>query len=374
MQSKPSKVLFLLPYPLGLAPSQRFRVEMLLPLLDGEGIAYTLRPFLSSKTWDVLYKGGSIFSKVLGIIKGYFRRLCTVLIEAPDYEVIFIHREAAPMGPPVFEWYLAKVLKKKIIYDFDDAIWIPNTSAENKLVTIFKASGKIRLICQWSEVISAGNDYLCKFAADNNTARVVKMPTVVDTLSRYRSAKKQSSGGVNIGWTGSHSTLKYLDRIVPVLKELRKTTPFDFLVIADKKPALDINDWTFIPWSAASEIEDLQKIDIGLMPLEQDEWAEGKCGFKLIQYLALGIPAIASPVGVNKQIIEENVNGFLCADDTRWLNALKTLISDTELRQRFGEAGRKKIVEEYSIEGNKEKFLSLFQSGLPLVSRSQPVS
>lgn len=363
------KVLFLLPYPLGRAPSQRFRVEMLLPLLDGQNIVYSLRPFISPHTWNVLYKGGSVFSKIAGIVEGYVNRLYTVLLEAPKYDCIFIHREAAPMGPPVFEWYLAKILKKRIIYDFDDAIWIPNTSAENKLITLFKATGKVRLICKWSAVISAGNDYLCKFAANHSAARVVKMPTVVDTVKRYTKAKQHSSERVTIGWTGSHSTLKYLDRIVPVLAELRKTIEFKLIIIADKKPELDLNNWSFIPWNAETEIEDLQKIDIGLMPLEHDEWAEGKCGFKLIQYLALGIPAVASPVGVNKQIIEENVNGFLCNDDAQWLNALKTLISDVELRQRFGEAGRKKIVEEYSIEGNKEKFLGLFGSSLPTAGR-----
>jgi len=365
MQSKPSKVLFLLPYPIGLAPSQRFRVEMLLPLLDGEGITYTLRPFLSSNTWDVLYKGGSIFSKAFGIIKGYFNRLQTVLFEAPGYEAIFIHREAAPLGPPIFEWYLAKILKKPIIYDFDDAIWIPSITNENRLATLFKASGKVRLICKWSSTISAGNDYLCQFAQSNSSARIIRMPTVVDTVNRYTYIQKKKDRPVLIGWTGSHSTLKYLYKLVSVLQLLQHDKDFEFLVICDKKPELNLKNWSFISWNAESEIEDLRKIDIGLMPLKADEWAEGKCGFKLIQYLALGIPAVASSVGVNKQIILENVNGFLCVDDKQWLNALKTLISDAELRQRFGEAGRKKIVESYSIEGNKGTFLSLFNSSFP---------
>ena len=361
MQTPGLKVLFLLPYPLGHAPSQRFRVEMLLPLLANLQAEYTLRPFISSQTWNLLYKGGSELSKVSGIVKGYFRRLYTVLFEAPEYNVIFIHREAAPMGPPVFEWYLAKVLKKKIIYDFDDAIWIPNTSAENKLVTLFKANSKVRLICRWSGVISAGNNYLCKFAASNSDACVVMMPTVVDTETRYSKAKKHDPGLVTIGWTGSHSTLKYLDMIIPVLRQLRKDTNFIFLVIADKRPDLNLDDFTFIPWNAGTEIEDLMKIDVGIMPVQPDEWAEGKCGFKLIQYLALGIPAIASAIGVNNEIIKEGLNGYLCSDEDDWVNALKKLINDPELRQRLGEKGRKKIVEEYSIEGNKEKFLSLFK-------------
>lgn len=242
MQKSTLKVLFLLPYPLGRAPSQRFRVEMLLPLLEGLPAKYTLRPFMNAKTWDILYQKGSVFSKVSGIVGGFFNRLFTVLFEAPRYHCIFIHREAAPMGPPVFEWYLAKVLKKRIIYDFDDAIWIPNTSAENRWVTLFKAPGKVGLICKWSAVISAGNQYLCHFAQSKSTARMVQMPTVVDTVNRYTEAKAHQSGRVTIGWTGSHSTLKYLDKMMPVLKELQKITDFNFLVIADQKPDLDLVD------------------------------------------------------------------------------------------------------------------------------------
>lgn len=361
MRSKPLKILFLLPYPLGRAPSQRFRVEMLLPLLQEQNLEYTLRPFLTEQTWELLYKEGSLISKALGIASGYFKRLYTVVFEAPYYHQIFIHRETAPLGPPFFEWYLAKVLKKKIIYDFDDAIWIPNTSAENRLITFFKSNSKIRSICRWSSVISAGNDYLCKFASENSLARIVKMPTVVNTDCRYLPSFGQSRGLVTIGWTGSHSTLKYLNMIIPVLRQLKETIDFNFLVIADKKPLLQLDDWQFIPWNAMTEIEDLQKIDIGLMPLEADEWAEGKCGFKLIQYLALGIPAVASPIGVNKQIIEEGVNGFLCKQDQQWHAAVKLLIADYELRESFGKEGRKKIIREYSIAGNRSAFLTLFK-------------
>jgi len=360
MEASPLKVIFLLPYPLGRAPSQRFRVEMLLPLLQQQEIEYVLRPFISEKTWNILYKGGSVFRKISGIAGGFLKRSFTVIFEAPKYHCIFIHREAAPLGPPIFEWYLAKVLKKKIIYDFDDAIWIPNTSAENSLVNLFKASGKVSKICKWSSVISAGNQYLCRFAESRSSARVVRMPTVVDTTNRYPHAKQHTGGAVTIGWTGSHSTLKYLDMIVPVLRYLRKDTDFTFLVIADKRPDLNLDNFSFISWNAGTEIEDLMKIDIGIMPLQADEWAEGKCGFKLIQYLALGIPAIASVIGVNKEIIQEGVNGYLCSEEEDWVNALKQLIQDSVLRQHMGTRGRQKIVKEYSIEGNKENFLNLF--------------
>jgi glycosyltransferase involved in cell wall biosynthesis len=356
------RVLFLLPYPLHRAPSQRFRVENLLPLLDEAGINYTLRPFMDEKTWNMLYKGGSAVQKVSGILKGFRKRWYTVLREAKDYDWVFIHREAAPLGPPWIEQYLKNVLKKRIVYDFDDAIWIPNTSAENALAARFKAFWKVPRICSWSHTITAGNDYLCDFAATNSKGRVVRMPTVVDTKNRYNRLKQHYGGKPVVGWTGSHSTLKYLDELMPLLRELRQELDFSFAVIADKKPDLDFPDWSFIPWDANSEIEDLLNLDIGVMPLTPDPWSEGKCGFKLIQYLALGIPALATPVGVNARIIAEGENGFLCEDQNAWKAGLRKLIMNASLREQFGRAGREKMIAEYSVQSITSTFLNVFKT------------
>lgn len=353
-------MLFLLPYPVGHAPSQRFRVEQLLPVLDEAGISYTLRPFMDEDTWKVLYKGGSLSQKITGILKGYLRRWKTVRKEANAYDYIFIHREAAPLGPPVFEWWLKKIKKKKIIYDFDDAIWIPNTSAANKIARWVKAFWKVPFICKWSYAISAGNDYLCQYAAQHTKGKIVKVPTVVDTENRYNQLKQHKEGKPVVGWTGSHSTLKYLDDVMPVLQQLQEKHDFTFLVIADKKPELPLKDWQYVPWNPATEIEDLVKIDIGLMPLTPDPWSAGKCGFKLIQYLSLGIPALASPVGVNTSIIDEGMNGYLCHTPEDWANGIEQLLGDVALRTSMGAAGRNKMVSSYSILSVKKTFTGLF--------------
>ncbi len=356
------RVLFLLPYPLHRAPSQRFRVENLLPLLDEAGIEYTLRPFMDEKTWNVLYKGGSALQKAAGILKGFRKRWYTVLREAKDYDWVFIHREAAPLGPPLLESYLKKVLNKRIIYDFDDAIWIPNTSAENKLAARLKAFWKVPRICSWSHTITAGNDYLCRFARENSKGKIVRLPTVVDTERRYNRLKQHHQGKPVVGWTGSHSTLKYLDELLPVIRELQEELDFTFLVIADKAPEFSLKDLEFVPWNTATEIEDLLRIDIGIMPLTADPWSEGKCGFKLIQYLSLGIPALASPVGVNGAIIEEGENGFLCGDMEAWKSGLRRLITDVSVREQFGRSGREKMIAEYSIQSIKPAFLEVFKT------------
>lgn len=364
MSASPVKVLFLLPYPLNRAASQRFRVEMLLPLLKARGIQYVLRPFMTAATGEIVYRGGSSLQKAAGVIYGYFRRLLTIIIEAPRYDLVFIHREAAPLGPPVFEWYLARVLRKRIIYDFDDAIWIPNTSSENHLAKHFKAFWKVSHICRWSKVISTGNNYLCSYAAGHTEGKVVTIPTVVDTVHRYNKFKVQKSGKAVVGWTGSHSTLKYLDRLLPVIRKLQDVAEFTFLVIADKKPEFELKDWKFVSWNAGTEIEDLIKIDIGLMPLPENAWSEGKCGFKLIQYLALGIPALADPVGVNNDIIDHGLNGFLCATDDEWYHGIKTLIQNMDMRRDMGIKGRKKVESEYSINSVQDRFLDLFERPL----------
>lgn len=353
------KILFLLPYPPGHAPSQRFRVELFLPVLEAAGIPYRLQPFLDEATWQALYKGGSYFRKAAGVLRGFLRRWATVLGGARGYDYIFIHREAAPLGPPVFEWLLAKIWRKKIIYDFDDAIWIPNTSAANRWMGWAKAFWKVKRICRWSYRVAAGNEYLAEYAR-RYAKQVVRIPTVVDTEKGHSRIKEHGSQRPVAGWTGSHSTLPYLEPLVPVLQRLQEEMDFEFTVIADKDPQLPLRNYRFITWRAETENADLLQLDIGVMPLEADAWSEGKCGFKLIQYFAAGVPALASPVGVNKQIIEEGINGYLCRTEDDWESGLRLLLADPALRKKMGAAGREKVVKEYSLQSQREPFLNLF--------------
>ena len=355
-----TKVLFIVPYPVRHAPSQRFRVELFKPILDAADVDYTIAPFMDEHTWNILYKDGSTLQKAVGILKGYFKRLKHVFVDAPKHDYIFIHREAAPLGPPIFEWLLAKLLSKKIIFDFDDAIWIENTSSQNKLAGLLKAAWKTKYTCRWAYKVVGGNDYLCNFAKQYNK-QVVRIPTCVDTEHKHNKQKEHKDGQVTIGWTGSHSTLFYLDEIIDVLKELEETYNTRFVVIANKEPELSLKNWEFIKWNEQTEVEDLLKLDIGIMPLKEDPWSEGKCGFKLIQYMSLGIPAVASPVGVNKVIIEEGQNGYLCTIKEEWINALKQLINDTAQRAKLGAAGKEKIQAEYSVASQKDNFIQLFQ-------------
>jgi glycosyltransferase involved in cell wall biosynthesis len=170
-----------------------------------------------------------------------------------------------------------------------------------------------------------------------------------------------SGKAITLGWTGTHSTLKYLEPLVPVLQKLESTYPhFRLVVIADKRPSLAVQSLIFLPWLKDREIEDLLQFDIGIMPLSDDVWTRGKCGFKALQYMALGIPAVASPVGVNKEIIDQGVNGFLCATEEEWFIHLKSLINHPTLREQIGQQGRRKVIDHYSVLSNTPTFLSLF--------------
>lgn len=232
------------------------------------------------------------------------------------------------------------------------------------IVKFLKWRSKVGVICRWSYKISCGNEFLAAFAKKYNE-RVVINPTTIDTLTRhdpdaYRQEENEKQKLV-IGWTGSHSTLKYLLDVKEILKRIESKFPrVQITVIADRKPGIVLNNLRFIPWKEETEIEDLMSFDIGIMPLPDEVWTRGKCGFKALQYLALRIPAICSPVGVNTKIIDNGRNGFLCTTSEEWELALATLINDAKLRKEMGENGRIKVINNYSVLSNSETFLKLF--------------
>jgi glycosyltransferase involved in cell wall biosynthesis len=356
------RILFLVPYPLGQAPSQRFRFEQYLPILAAHGHQYRLASFISETTWHILYKPGHMFRKVLGIIAGFSRRVF-LLSCVPTYDIVFIHREAAPIGPPVLEWIIAKIFKKRIVYDFDDAIWIPNISAANKIAAGIKWHSKVGSICRWAYRNSCGNNYLADYARRFNRQTVVN-PTTIDTVGLHNQIRDQlASGPLVIGWTGTHSTLKYIKPVLPVLARLEaEGFEFEFRVISNQVPEIvvPLRSLTFVPWRKETEIIDLSSFHFGIMPLEDDPWANGKCAFKALQYMALGMPAVVSPVGMNTEVVQDGYNGYICQTSDEWYEALHKLLTNTQLRVQLGRAARKTVENQYSVKSNVINFLKLF--------------
>lgn len=358
MDTKPTKVLFIFPYPLGKAASQRFRFEQYFKFLNQHQIEYESKPFLSDKTWNILYLPGRFVEKTLAILKGLFSRFL-LLFRLKEYDYLFIHREATPVGPAFFEYFASQWLKKKIIYDFDDAIWIPNSSESNRFFSFLKGYSNVKHICRWAYKVSCGNDFLVQFAKQYNN-QVVYNPTTIDTENHHQFIKNQTEKPLIIGWTGSHSTIRYIYQVYPVIQKLAQKHDFIFRIISDLPPDETIAQLEFVKWKKETEIEDLLKLNVGIMPLENDKWSSGKCGFKALQYMALGIPAVVSPVGVNTKIVDHSINGFICETEQEWFDALDKLLSDEALRINMAKQTRSKIELNYSVHSNETNFLGLF--------------
>ncbi len=353
--NKKKSILFITPYPKGKAPSQRFRFEQYLALLKLD-FDIEEHSFWDNKSWENLYKSTNLFLKIYTFILAFFQRFI-LLFSVGKFDYVFIHREATPIGPPFVEFIISKVLKKKIIYDFDDAIWIHNVSDKNKAVKYLKSNWKVKYICKWSYKVVCGNIFLASYAQKYNK-NVIVIPTTIDL--NYHKTEVNNNTKITIGWTGTHSTLKHIDLIIPTIKKLEQKFDFDFVIISDKKPTYNLKSLKFIKWNKDTEIEDLNKIDIGIMPLYDSDWEKGKCGFKGLQYMSLGIPTIMSPVGVNKEIIEHNKNGYLAQNDEEWVEFLEALINDKTLRENIGEKGKETIKALYAVKANQSKYLMLF--------------
>jgi len=349
------RILFLAPYPAGIGPSQRFRFEQYLQFISTE-FKYDEYTFWNEKGWEVLFSDSNFIKKVTFLIFAFLKRFF-LMFTMYRYDFVFIHREVSHIGPPIFEWIITKVYKKKTIFDFDDAIWRLNYSQKNRIVKYFKSPKKIEKICAWANTVTVGNTYLASYAKQFNK-NVIVIPTTIDT--NYHVNKNNSKHKITIGWTGTLTTLKHIDLLLKVLREIKGKYDFNFLVIANDKPNLELDFVEYMPWRKESEIEDLSKIDIGIMPLPDNEWEKGKCGFKGLQYMALQIPTIMSPVGVNSEIIKDGENGFLASTEQEWIDKLELLLSSASLRKSIGIAGRKTVQERYSVEANKQKYLDLF--------------
>ncbi|TAF32144.1 MAG: glycosyltransferase [Cytophagales bacterium] len=364
-----SKILIVCPYPRGIAPGQRFRFEQYLDALQENGHDIVYKAFLSLSAYHLLYQKGRTLAKIAVVLLGYIRRVWH-LAAALRADYVFVYREATPLGFPMFEFVVAKIFRKKLIYDFDDAIWIPATSAQNRLAAWLKSPQKVQKNCRWAYRLSLGNAYLCRNAAtfraetwsENQQTTVRLNPTTIDTENMHNQLHPQTQENLVVGWTGSHSTLVYLENIWPLIAKLQQIEPFTFLVICNEDPKPQLPYYQFIKWNTEQEIPDLLRMHIGIMPLHADAWSEGKCGFKALQYMALGIPAVVSPVGVNKDIVQNGENGFLCKSEAEWQEALLLLLRSAAKRQLMGQKARETVLQKYSVKANTPNVLELFKA------------
>jgi len=353
------KLLALVPGLYNTSPGQRFRMEQWEPLLREWGVEIDFHSFECEYLHSLLYKPGNFPRKLQLILCAFARRL-SVLRSVRDYDAVYVFREAALLGPPFFERWIHQS-GVPMIFDFDDAIFVPYVSPSNGYLSLLKMPAKTRTICRIAAHVMVGNQYLADYARCANN-RVTIVPTTIDTSVYTIDHPKPASDPPVIGWTGSYSTVQHLDRLRGALQRLARHERFRLRVIGAPNYQLDGVEVEARWWRAETEVADLRPIDIGVMPLPEDPWSRGKCGLKALQYMALGIPAVCSPVGVNSEIISDGENGFLADSEDEWIEKLARLLRSAELRERLGLAGRATVEARYSAKVQAARVYRILES------------
>ena len=360
------KILFIVQHRFNRSPGQRYRCEQYIKYLEANGFECKYSPLIASKEEDfALYNSTSLFAKAKIFVIGFVRRLKDVW-QASNFDIIFIYREAFMTGSVFFE-RLFRRGGAKIIFDFDDAIWLHSVSNANKSLQWLKRPEKVTDIIGLSDLIITGNSYLAEYAKTYNP-NVVVFPSTID-LEYYQISikpKTNQSGIVVIGWSGSHTTVEHFETLIPVIRVLKNKfgERVHFEVYGDplyKNAELDIQGTA---WSFDTEVATISSFDIGIMPLPNDDWSKGKCAMKGLQYMGLQVPPVLSSVGMNKDVITDGVNGFLAANENEWIDKLTLLIENKELREKMGKAGRKTIEQRFSSQVLSTTYLNIFKSVL----------
>jgi glycosyltransferase involved in cell wall biosynthesis len=361
LEQTPKKILFIASHRPNRSPSQRFRFEQYFDFFKKNNIDFKLSYIIDEKSDEYLYAKGLFFRKFIILLNSIFIRWRDSK-ELKKYDLIFIQREALMIGST---WFERKVKKTgaPFIFDFDDSIWLLDTSDGNKKWEWLKNPDKTKSIIALADKVIAGNKYLADYASTYN-CNVEIIPTTVDTEKFYPDYNKRNKDKVVIGWSGSITTIKHFKQIIPIL-EIIKNKYVDrviFRVVGDETFINENLNIEGEKWRSDEEVETLNSFDIGIMPLPDDKWAQGKCGLKGLTYMALEIPTIMSPVGVNKEIIQHGSNGFLCSTVDEWINVLSSLIENSELRINIGKKARLSVEKFYSVKSQQDRYLNIIKT------------
>jgi glycosyltransferase involved in cell wall biosynthesis len=339
--------------------SSRLRFYQYLPYLESQGVQVTVVPLLGKGYIEHLYSEKKIPLRL--VFQGYFKRFFW-LLSAASFDLIWIEKELFPWLPSWAEELLNR-LKIPFIVDYDDAVFHPYDFNHNWFVRTFLGQ-KIDKVMQQASLVLVGNEYLGERARQAGAKRIELIPSVVNP-EKWQ-PKTLGSTGFRIGWIGSPITAPYLSLIQKPLEKLCEDPGTVVVTIgAGKRDYLPGVRQENLSWSEETEANDVMSFDVGIMPLSEGPFEEGKCGYKLIQYMAAGLPVVASPVGVNKRIVQDGINGYLAADDEEWLSALVSLREDPGKRMELGKAGHNKFEENYSLEITAPKIFELLKSVVP---------
>jgi glycosyltransferase involved in cell wall biosynthesis len=327
-----------------LGPSSRVRFYQYTSSLASFGVELQVAPLLDDEYVRNLFSGKR--QLVSSVVKAYLSRVSCMTKHRP-YDLLWIEKEILPWLPT---WADKLLVNRNIptVVDYDDAVFHRYDLHDNSFVRAFLGR-RIDAIMHWATTVVVGNDYLAGRARQAGAHKIEYLPSVVDT-NRY-SVREKSEREFRIGWIGSPITAPYLGLIAGAMEQAIKQTGARLVLIGagDQDPLPGISKEN-LTWSEDSEVAQIQSLDVGIMPLSDGPFEQGKCGYKLVQYMACGLPVVASPVGVNSRIVEHGKTGFLASSTSEWLHALVMLSQNASLRNDFGFAGRKKVEQEYSLQ------------------------
>jgi glycosyltransferase involved in cell wall biosynthesis len=344
------RVLGLATYPVEAAAT-RFRMIQFIEPLAEQGIELSVYPFLDSRQYGSLYKRSHWPRTALGLGLASIRRV-RELWRARKADVLFVQREAMMFGPPIVEWLAINLHDCPMVLDLDDATYVSYKSPTyGRLGSMLKWFSKTDDLIRWSRLVTCGNREIAAYVKSKGRQAVV-IPTVVDMESFRPLSDRRADKVPVIGWIGTHSTFAYVKTIFPVLEHLAREHRFRLRLVGTGEdnvaiPGVQIEN---LPWSLNLEIVHFQSLDIGIYPIVEDNWSVGKSCFKAVQYMAVGIPFVVSPVGACQEIAELNQTHFVARTADEWYAHLSRLLQDADLRLQIGEAGRRYAEKHYSIE------------------------
>lgn len=351
------KILVICPYPRDVQAGQRIKFEPHFNEIHNKKCKITYSPFMNIKMWNILYKDGYFFKKFIYTLFGYLKRIKDIFF-LYKYDTVYIFLWVTPFGGFLFE-FIYRILSKTIVYDIEDNI-LKNES-NNKININLRSTSKIKYLVKNSDKIICSSPNLkskCSLISKKNNCFFIP-PSL--NLQRYIPKKNYLNSILTIGWTGTFSSKKYLDIVLPILEKLSKIRKFKFVIISNfhfdsKNLKID-----FIKWNKKTEINDLNNFDIGIYPLTNDDWILGKSGLKAMQYMALGIPSISSNFGNVTNFIDNYNNGILVNDEKEWYNALLYLLDNPDIRKQIGINGRETIKNNFSFNNIQSKYLKILE-------------
>ena len=349
---KRKRMLVLCPFPQGVAAGQRLKYEQYFDQWRVKGWEIEVSSFMDKEMWDVVYQNGHTNAKIFGTLRGHLRRIRD-LFRIPRFDIVYIFMYVTPLLTSLMERFV-RLLAKRVIYDIEDNIHIQKDTFSpynpNPLIKFLKWPGKVRFLIQASDHVITSSPFLnidCKRITTFGFCSYIT--SSVDTNRYLPKLDYSNNKTVTIGWTGTYSSKIYLDQLRDVFKRLSQRVKFKLKVIGNFEYDFPGVDLEVIQWNLENEILDLQSFDIGIYPLPLDSWVQGKSGLKAIQYMALGLPCVATDVGTTPMIIKDKVNGRLVKSDDEWLEALEDLVRHPKSRRIIGEQARQEVISKYSV-------------------------